>query len=187
MDAIPDAGDLFAERLDQGIGQQSQSGHFLGGGVVQLLPDALLFHARHLEHFLLQGLAGAQVAQHADKRVQALVLKLADGQVGRKDGAVLAPAVDFAADADDVPLAGLLIVGQVAVVLVVIGRRHQHFHVLPDQLAGQVAEHPLRGGVDGVDRSLRVDGDDGVDRGIDHRAQALLGLVPHSLGTLARR
>ena len=44
------------------LGQQAQGGQFLGGGVVQLLADALLFQGRHFQHLVLQGLARAQVA-----------------------------------------------------------------------------------------------------------------------------
>ena len=99
------------------LGQHAQGGQLLGGGVVQLLADPLLFQGGHLQHFPLQGLAGAQVAQDAGEPALAPIFKLADRQVHRKDRAVLAAALDFPADADDVLLPRLLIARQVAVVL----------------------------------------------------------------------
>ncbi len=61
---------------------------------------------------------------------------LAHREVDGKDGAILAQALHLTSDADDLSFAGGTIVGQVAVMLLMIGRRHQGADVLADQLHG---------------------------------------------------
>ena len=53
-------------------------------------------------------------------------LHLADRKLHRKGRAVLALADHHPADADDAALAGRVIAVEIAVVLLAIGRRHQH-------------------------------------------------------------
>ena len=66
--------------------------------------------------------------------------------------------------------------GDVFVVLFPINPRHQHLDVLPDHLAGLVAEDPLGRRIEGLHDRLLVDGDDAVQDVIDHGADAGLGL-----------
>ena len=78
---------------------------------------------------------------------------------------------DLAADADDLGLAGREIAREVAVVLLVIGRRHQHADIAADDLVCGIAEQPLGAGVERLDAAAGVDHDDAVDGRIDDRQQ----------------
>ena len=93
-----------------------------------------------------------------------------------KSGAVLAAALDFAADADDVLFSGLQVPGQIAVVLFPVRRGHEHLDVLADHLLGGIAEHPFGGGIDRLDDAAGVDGDDRIRRGVQN------GLEPFFAG-----
>ena len=64
---------------------------------------------------------------------------------------ILAQADHFAADADDLLLAGGEVVREIAVVLSLIGSRHQHVDVLADDFRRRVAEELFAGGIDGLD------------------------------------
>ena len=46
-----------------------------------------------------------------------------------------------------------------------------------EHVGGGVAEHPLGGGVEADDHPGLVDGDEGVQRGVEHRGVALLALL----------
>ena len=100
---------------------------------------------------------------------------LADGQVERKDAAVAAAARHLPADADDPGVAGRHVAAQIAVVLVVVGRRHQHVDVAADDLGARISEQPFGSGIERLDVPALIDDDDPVDRRIDDRAQPFLG------------
>jgi hypothetical protein len=129
------------------------------------------------------------VAHDAGEVAAAFQPELADGELHGKGAAVLAPAEHLAAAADDLRLAGAQVAADVAVVLVAVGLRHQHAHVLPDHLAGRVAEDALGGAVEGRHRAALVDGDDRVDDVIHHRAHAFcsLEILLAAAGLLHRR
>ena len=99
---------------------------------------------------------------------------LADRQVQRKRRAVLAAPGHLAADADDLLDAGREIAREVAVVLLVIRRRHQHVDVAPEHFGLAVAEQPLGGRIERFDAAVRVDDDDAVDGRFDDRTPARL-------------
>ena len=122
----------------------------------------------------------AQVGDEADVQGFFRQVGLADGQPDRQHAAILADAFHVAADADDPGLAGLLVAGQVAVVLRAVGFGHQHLDVAADQLLPGPAEQPLDGGVGGTDGAVGVDGEDAVHGGVQHRPHP--GLVAPHLG-----
>ena len=98
--------------------------------------------------------------------------------------AVLAPADDLAADADDPLFPGVQVIGEVAVVFVAVGLGHQHLHVLADRPRGGVAEDPLGRRVERFDGPVLVDGDDAIHGGVDDRPDpvpALEQLLLHPL------
>ena len=92
---------------------------------------------------LLERDAVAQIVEDAREAALAIAHHLADRQMNGKARAVLLEAGHFAADADDLLLAGREIVTQVAVVLLAIGTWHQHVDVATDDFADRVAEQPL--------------------------------------------
>ena len=109
-------------------------------------------------------------------------LQLADGQVHRESAAVLAAAHHLAADADDLPLSRRQVIGQIAVVLTLIRRGHQHLHVVAHHLVAGVPEQPLGRRVHRFDGPLFVDGEDGVDRRVEDGAGAALALLQAAHG-----
>jgi hypothetical protein len=110
-------------------------------------------------------------------------MRLADGELHREDGAVLAQALDLAADADDPPLAGGTVAGEIAVVALPVRGRHQHTDVAADDFLGTVAEQPHRRRAERADQAALIDGDDRLRHGLQSRAQPLLGLL--ALGDVA--
>src|SRR5262245_56141107 len=96
---------------------------------------------------------------------------LADGQVHRERLAVLAPAHDLTADAEDPFFGGRPITGQVYVMLLAVGRGHQHLHVPANSLFCWIAEETFAGGVVDLYRAVRIDDNDAVDGGRDQRSK----------------
>src|SRR3546814_19794456 len=105
-------------------------------------------------------MALGDVADNADEAATAGTAHLADGQVDRKDAAVLVTCLDLAAGTDDLCLAGGDIVVQVAVMLAVIALGHQYMDIAADHPVGPVTEHALGGAVEGLAEAMRVEGDD---------------------------
>jgi len=66
----------------------------------------------------------------------------------------LCAAQNLAPDADDLRLPGFPVVGEVAVVLAVVGFRHQHLDVAPDHLRARIAEQLFRRRVEGFDDAV---------------------------------
>ena len=63
----------------------------------------------------------------------------------------------------------------------------QRGHLLAEDLVAAVSEHALGGGVELDDVPVRVDRDDGVEGGLEHRALHGLALARHLLGLPAAR
>ena len=120
---------------------------------------------------VLEPHALGEVVQHARELTFALDRHLADRQVERERAAVASTPGHLAARPDDRGDARVEIPIEIAVVLVVIRRRHQHLDVATHHFGLGVAEQPLRAGIERFDVSLAVDDDDAVDRGIDDRSQ----------------
>ena len=87
-------------------------------------------------------------------------------------GAVVPKGRDLSANADDLLHTRLEILGEVGVVLLVIGRRHQHVDVASQDLVFAVAEQAFRGWIERLDAAAFVDDDDAVYRRFDDRAPA---------------
>ena len=139
-------------------------------------------HLLRLRQLFFGALALAEVMNDADEDRAALLLRLADRQVDRECRAVLALADDLAADADDLGLMGMQVVGEVAVVLPAIGRGHQHLDVLADHFFGAIAEQTLTRGIEHKDAAGGVDQDDPVDGSVYNRVQPrLFAAVRHDL------
>ncbi len=95
-------------------------------------------------------LAFRDVADDADEDLAVAAAGFADRQFQRKDRPVLAAAMDLPADADDPAAAGLMVIPQIGIVLLLIGSRHQHFDVLADNFIGFIAEQAQAGRVAGL-------------------------------------
>jgi hypothetical protein len=92
--------------------------------------------------------------------------------VQRKGRAVLAAAPNLATDANDLLLdTGLQIIGDIAVMFSLVRLRHEHFHILADELRGAVAKKALRRWVNALDESSVIDGYDDRDRGLEYPAK----------------
>src|SRR5260370_25872369 len=74
-------------------------------------------------------LAAGEVADNADEDGLAVLPGLTDGKVHRESRAVLAAANDLTAAADDLGVARVPIVGDVAIVFMPVRLRHQHLYV----------------------------------------------------------
>ncbi len=78
------------------------------------------------------------------------------------------------ASGDEYPrVARVQIAREIGIVLLPIGRRHQHRDVPPDDLGLPVAEEPFGRRIEQLDARLRVDDDDAVDGRVDERLQYL--------------
>ncbi len=137
------------------------------------LPGVSLALAEHL----LGPLALGDVADDAGENPPLTQPDLAHREIHWEGAAVLATADDLAADADDLPLAGPEVTGQVVVVLVAIRCGHQHADVLAEQLLGRISEVRSAGGIEALDRAALVNGDDAVDGRIDDAAYPRLALA----------
>src|SRR5262249_29578444 len=131
--------------------------------------------------------AFGDVADDADEDRPAFLLGLADGKVHRKGRAVLAAADDFAADADDLGLAGVEVAFDVAVVLAPIGFGHQHLDVLADDLVGGIPEQLLARRIEHQHRAVRVDQDRSIDGSFKQGLHARRAFAHRPLGRFAFR
>ena len=91
-------------------------------------------------------LAFGEVADESGEEALVAHMHLADGKLHRKRRAVVALSDDDAADADNAALAGAHIAIEVAVVVVLVRRRHQHLDVFPEHVrrGGRTAVPPPR-------------------------------------------
>ncbi|MBS1223910.1 MAG: hypothetical protein H6R24_588 [Proteobacteria bacterium] len=123
---------------------------------------------------VLDALALGDVVNHPDEAPLARFAHLIDPQDHREGVAIPALRLKFPLDAQNVRDAGFAIAAQVVVVPLLVGRRHQHGHVPPDDLLSGITEHGLGAGVERFDQALGVDDEDGVLGGIEHPAQIRL-------------
>ena len=119
-------------------------------------------------------LIGSEIVDDADEDPLAEDVSLADRQIHGKCRTILAPALDFAPDADDPPFAGLLVSGDIGIVLLAIGRGHQHGDVLPQDFIRRIKKQALAGAVIDLNGTDFVDDHDPVDRRGDQRLEQLV-------------
>ena len=167
-----------AEHLDDGgVGFEVAAVFIDHQHAVQRLLDVRAQLAFAVAQCLLGRLALGDVANDAAEVALFSDAHFAHPQLQRHPGAVLAQPGHRAADADDLGGVSVEVVGKVAVVLLVVGRGHQHVEVAADHLVGLPAENPFGGGVVALHDAVRVDREDGVQRMIEHREKACLALL----------
>ena len=118
-------------------------------------------------HLCLRPLALGDVLDHAD--VHGLAIgdhHLAHSQREWERASVLSPSLDLPFRVDDVGFSGQVVTVQVTVVLLVVGRRHEHPDVLAHDLRGEVSEDSLACPVEGLNGARLVDGYDSVGGGV---------------------
>ncbi len=99
------------------------------------------------------------------------------GQFQRDAVTVLVPADDLPAGADEMGFTGFHVAGQIAIVPAAIRIRHQHGHILPDQLIRMVAEYLFHRRVGTGNTAAGVNGDNTLQQVVEQRVQLdLLGL-----------
>ena len=77
------------------------------------------------------------------------------------------------ASPDDLGVSGREVATQIAVVLLVIRRGHQHVHVAADGFGFRISEQALGATIERFDGAVVVDDDDAVDGGIEHGIETL--------------
>ena len=132
---------------------------------MQVAADALRGEFADAEDLGLESAAFGDVADDAGEELPAADGEFADREVDGEQAAVLPLAEHLAADADDAPVAGGVVVGEVTIVLGPVGFGHQDVDVAADEFRGRPAKHRFGGRVDGVDAPPVVDGDDALDGG----------------------
>src|SRR5215470_10914677 len=114
------------------------------------------------------------VADKASEKVTVARSHLPHRQLHREGRAVLALAHHDAADPDDSPLAGPQILLDVAVVILPVGRWHQHLDVFSNHFRRAIAEQPFRRRAERLHDSALVDHDHRIRHGIEDRREMSL-------------
>jgi len=117
---------------------------------------------------LLESLGLGEVTDDAGELAHPVDVGLAHRQVQRELGLVAAFPAYLPADADHFAVTGAQIALQVGIVVLGVGRGHQHADVLPHDLPGLVAEHPQRRLIGPLHAPALIDHDHAVDDGLDH-------------------
>ena len=151
----------------------------------QWVPHFVRDDGRHLSETNQGGLlaelflhlhARAQVVKDAGELALAANGQFADRQANGQHASVFAKRGHITSHADDLRDTRIEIVRQIAVVIVPVGRRHQHADVLADHFGGGITEELFGTEIERFDTPARIDQNDGVDGGIDDRPQALFTL-----------
>src|SRR3974390_196559 len=91
------------------------------------------FHLLRLSQIFFHFLPGGEIANEScEDAISSGLANLANRQLHGKDASVLLSRLNGPADADDALLARALIASKIAVMLPLVGIRHQHFAVLTD-------------------------------------------------------
>ena len=153
---------LLAEMFGVADHDREQVVEVVGDAAGQLPDD---FHFLRLAKLLLGVLALGQVVDDSDKDRLAVLPGFADRQLHRKGRTILAQADRLAAGTRTQEAVDL------AIVILTVGRRHQHLDVFVEDFVGPVTEQPLASRVEQQDAAPRVDQDEAVERGFDHRRE----------------
>src|SRR6516164_8595311 len=95
-------------------------------------------------------------------------------QLHREGRAVLALADHDAPDSNDSPLSGPQILLDVAIVILPVGRRHQHLDVFSNHFRRGIAEQPFRRRAERLHDSVLADDDHRIRHGIEDRREMSL-------------
>ena len=133
-------------------------------------------HLLRLAQFLLHPLTARQIADEAGEDAPPVDPRFSDGELDRKDLAILGDRLHEAAVADDPRFAGSHIVRHVAVVLGPVGLWHEDLDVASDNFLRTIAEEGRRRGAERGDLALLVDDDHCLGHGREDRAQVRLAL-----------
>src|SRR5258706_11791608 len=95
-----------------------------------------------------------------------------DQELHRKRGAVVTAAHYDAPGADDSLFSRRLIASDVAVMLIMIGRWHENFDILSDDLRRFITEKARSGRAEGFNDPLFVDRNDGVRNRLQDRTKS---------------
>ncbi len=117
----------------------------------------------------------AKVMDDPGEVTLAVNLILADRKVHGKGRAILAPACHFPADADNLALAGVAVLADIAVVLAPVRLGHEYLDILPNQLCSRVAEQLFRGWVYALDEAHLINRDDGIDGRLQYARELVQG------------
>ena len=151
-DNVGKAPDLFIRRLQFG----------------RTLLDAHLQLVAGVPQRLLRLHPGGEIVHNAGEHTAAVQVHLTHRQRHGERGAIPALPAHFTPNADDVLLARLEIPRQVAVVLLPVGRGHEHADVLPNDVGGGIPKEALGRRIERLDGAALVDGDDAVHRGVQN-------------------
>ena len=119
-------------------------------------------------------LALRDVADEAGEKALITRAHLPDRELHGEGRAVLTLADHEPADADDATLSGLQIAFDVAVMILPVGRRHQHLDVFSDRFSDGVAELSFGRRAERVDDSPLVDDDHRIGNGFENRCEMRL-------------
>ena len=140
------------------------------------------FHLLRLAELLLHLDACREVADETGEDGRPAELHLPDREFHGEDRAILALRFHLTPDADDPLLARPPISREIAIMVLAMGRGHEHLDIAPDHLAGGIAEQLFRRRAEGLDDSTLIDRDDRVGRGFQDGAQPRFPLFDHRLG-----
>ena len=127
-----------------------------------------LCRAPALQQRLFRLLARGDITQNAGEVALAAQPHFAYRYLQRENAAILAPAGDFASEADGARLFARAVILERTIALVLIKLGDQQAEVLADEFCGGIAKHPLGGRVDGLDdAAVGMEGDDAVHHGIE--------------------
>ena len=155
--------------------------------VVEVMSDASGeladgFHLLRLTELLLHLDPCREVADETGKDGRLAEPHLPDRELHGEDRAILALRFHFTPDADDPLLAPPPISRKIPIMVLAMGRGHEHLDIAPDHLAGGVIEQPFRRLAEGLDDFTLIDRDDRVGGGLQNGTQPRFLLFDHRLG-----
>ena len=118
----------------------------------------------------------------AGEHTAAVQVHLTHGQRHGERGAIPALPAHVTPDADDVRLTRLAVARQVAIVLLPIGRGHEHPDVLPNHGGGGIPKEALRRRIQRGDHAVLIDRDDPVHGGLEDGVTAGFTVPQRGLG-----
>ena len=159
-----------------------------GEAAVHIFDFAMLIGDHHRDRTLLDGggkrqqpvfgaLEPRQIMGDADEVARSFEPDFADRQIHREGGAVLASPDDLSADANDLLDAGSPVGGEITVMRLAIGRRHQQLDVPSERFLGAVAEQLLRASAEEQYVAGLVDHDETIDHAAEDGFELFRRLV----------